>query len=406
MQYVDCGTYFDGTGTELRSDGRILVEDGRVVEIGPIEDIDEPEDATRIDHTGECVIPGLIDAHLHLWGSREMDPFTTVVEYDRTALKAARATTDLLKLLEAGFTTVRDVSSDVAIGLRDAVGEGEIPGPRIFTSGRGFSQTAGHGDIHYLPYRWIDNEDDSGIVDGPTECRKGARRRIREGADLIKISSTGGVLSEKDEPHHSQFTPAEIQAFTEEAHRVDIPVAAHAQGAPGIKNALENGVDTIEHGIYLDDECIDLFHETDGIMVPTLAIVDRIVDIGEDHGIPPWGMRKAKTVKEDHIASTRRAYEEDVHIAAGTDFIGPELVPHGENVRELELYVNEVGMDPLEALHTATGAATATLPVDDVGTLTPGDHADFVALDGDPSEDIDVLREGIDTVYKSAVPVA
>ena len=400
MRYVDCGTLYDGTGTEFIEDARIVIEDGRVSDVGPAEDVSVPDDAERIDHSGEVVIPGLVDAHIHLAGSREMDPFTRVVEHDRIALKAARGTVDLKKLLNAGFTTVRDVSSDISLGLRDAVAEGEIPGPRIYTSGKGFSQTAGHGDSHYLPYRWIEAEDDSGVVDGPTECRRGVRRRIREGVDLIKISSTGGVLSEKDEPHHSQFTAEEVRAFTEEAHRVDIPVAAHAQGAPGIKNALRNGVDTIEHGIYLDEEAIELFHETDGVMVPTLAIVHRICDLGEDFGIPPWGMRKANEVREAHVESTKWAYEEGVKIAAGTDFIGPELVPHGENAMELELYVEDVGMDVEDALYTATGAAKETVADDDIGTLTPGDHADIVALDADPRDDISVLREGIAAVYK------
>ncbi|WP_290815193.1 amidohydrolase family protein [Halovivax sp.] len=400
MRYIDCGLLYDGTGREFLSDARVVIEDGRVSEVGPVEDVEAPADAERIDHSGEAVIPGLIDAHLHIWGTRAMDPFTWVTETDRESLRAARATVDLRRMLEAGFTTVRDVGSDVAIGLRDAVEEGEIPGPRIYTSGRAFSQTGGHGDRHFLPKRWLDTEHDSSIVDGPTACREGARSRIREGADLIKISTTGGVLSEKDEPHHSQFTDEEIRAFTEEAHRVEIPVAAHAQGAPGIKSALRNGVDTIEHGIYLDDESIDLLRETGAVLVPTLSIVDRICEHGEDHGVPEWGMRKAVEVREDHVESIARAYEDGIPIAAGTDFIGPELVPHGENAMELELFVDAVGMDPVDALYAATGAAGETVPDDDVGTLTAGDRADLVALADDPREDVSVVRDGIAAVYK------
>lgn len=400
MRYVDCGTFYDGTGTDVIEDARILIEDGRVTDVDTVEDLAVPDDAERIDHSGEFVLPGFVDTHIHLRGNREMDPFTRVVEHDRTALRAARGTVDLQTLVESGFTTVRDVSSDIGIGLRDAVAEGEIPGPRIYTSGKGFSQTGGHGDSHYLPYRWVESEDDPSVVDGPTECRRGARRRIRQGVDLIKISSTGGVLSEKDEPYHSQFTAEEVQAFTEEAHRVDIPVAAHAQGAPGIKNALRNGVDTIEHGIYLDEEAIDLFHETGGVMVPTLSIVERICEHGEDHGIPEWGMRKAHEVRESHFESTKWAYNEGITIAAGTDFIGPELVPHGENAMELEMYVEDIGMDPVDALHTATGAAKETIADDDVGTLTTGAHADIVALSADPRADISAVRDSIDAVYK------
>lgn len=400
MQYIDCGRLYDGTGAELLADARVIIDDGFVQEVGPAESISPPEGATHIDHSGETVIPGMIDAHIHLWGMRQMDPYTLITERHRHALLAARSTVDLRKLLDAGFTTVRDVGSSVALGLRQAVSEGVITGPRIFTSGRGFSQTAGHGDMHYLPMRWIETDEDSTVVDGPLACRRGARRRIRQGVDLLKISTTGGVLSEKDEPHHPQFTDEEIRAFTEEAHRVDIPVAAHAQGTAGIINALANGVDTIEHGIYLNGEAIDLLLEKDATLVPTLSIVERICEVGEEHGIPPWGMRKAREVREDHVASIKRAHDAGVTIAAGTDFIGPALVPHGMNAMELELYVDLVGMDPIEALHTATGAATGTLPADDIGTLTPGDRADVVVIDGDPRDDIGIVRDGVTSVYK------
>lgn len=406
MRYVDCGSLYDGVEQTFVRDARVVIEDGRVTEAGPAEDVPEPDDADRIDHSTETVLPGLIDAHLHLWGVRSMEPFAWVTESDRPALKAARGTMDCRALLSAGFTTVRDVGSDVAIGLRDAVAEGEIPGPRIYSSGKSFSQTAGHGDRHFLPKRWLDTDDDPSVVDGPTECRKGARRRIRQGADLLKLSTTGGVLSEKDEPHQSQFTDAEIRAFTEEAHRVDIPVAAHAQGAPGIKNALRNGVDTIEHGIYLDEETIDLFRETGAILVPTLSIVDRICEYGADHGVPEWGMEKARRVREDHVESIAWAYDEGIPIAAGTDFIGPDLVPHGENAMELELFVEAVGMDPIEALHAATGVAAETLPDDDVGSLTPGDRADLIAVDGDPRTDISTLRNDVSAVYVGGTPPA
>ncbi|WP_254863253.1 metal-dependent hydrolase family protein [Halovivax gelatinilyticus] len=399
MYYVDCGSLYDGTGSELLREARIVVEDGRVNEVGPAEDVAEPDGAARIDHSDETVLPGLIDAHLHLWGMRSMEPFVSVTESNRPALKAARASMDCRALLDAGFTTVRDVGSDVALGLRDAIAEGEIPGPRIYTSGRAFSQTAGHGDRHYLPKRWLDTDDDPSVVDGPTECRKGARRRIRQGADLIKLSTTGGVLSEKDEPHQSQFTDDEISAFTEEAHRVDMPVAAHAQGASGIKNALRNGVDTIEHGIYLDEEAVSLLKETDAVLVPTLSIVDRICEHGADHGLPDWGLEKAARVRDAHLESIRWAYEEGISIAAGTDFLGPDLVPHGENAMELEIFVEDVGMDPEDALYAATGGAAATVPDDDVGTLSAGDRADFVAVNGDPLADVSLLRSSIDAVY-------
>jgi imidazolonepropionase-like amidohydrolase len=399
MKLIECGTLVDGTGKDPISDARILVEDGRVVEVGPSEAVDAPDEAEHVDHSGETVIPGLIDAHLHLKGTRSMDPFDWVRE--SSELNTARATADARTLLASGFTAIRDVGSEAGIPVRDAIDDGTIPGPRVFTSGRSFSQTAGHGDAHYLPYEWATSRDagGDGIVDGADECRKGARKRIREGADLIKIMTTGGVLSEKDAPSQSQFTDAEIQAFTEEAHRVGIPVASHAQGAPGIKSALRNGVDTIEHGFYIDQECLDLFEETGATFVPTLAIMHRLVERGDEFGVPEYGLRKARNASEAHFDATRRAYEAGIPVALGTDFLGPEPMGHGENALEAELFVEEIGMSEHEAIVAATGTAAETVAADDIGTLTVGNHADIVAFESSPLEEITNLYEP-STVYK------
>ena len=401
---IDADRLFDGTDDEPIADGRLLVTDGRVEALGTQEDLAVPDGADHRSYAG-TVVPGLVDAHLHLWGARSVDPFERVKLADTQA--AARATADLRDLLAAGFTTVRDVGSGTGLGLRNAVDEGAIPGPRVYTSGPAVSQTGGHGDSHFLPHQWVREEDPRGVstlADGPAECRKEARKRVREGADLVKIMTTGGVLSEKDHPRQSQFTDEEIQAFVQEAHRVDIPVASHAQGTPGVKNALRNGVDTIEHGIWLDDEAIDLFHETGATLVPTLAIMHRICEDGAEHGIPEYGLEKSYEAREAHFESARRAYEADVPVALGTDFLGPELVPHGENALEAELFVEEVGMTERDAIHAATGVAARTVPDDDVGTLEPGNHADVVVLDGNPFADITALRD-VATVFKSGEEV-
>jgi len=166
--------------------------------------------------------------------------------------------------------------------------------------------------------------------------------------------TTGGVLSEKDHPRQSQMTDAEISAVVEEAHRVGIPVASHAQGTPGVKNALRNGVDTVEHGIWLDDEAVDLFHETGATLVPTLAVMHRICERGAEHGLPEYGLEKAYEAREAHFESARKAHEAGVPVALGTDFLGPELLPHGENALEAELFVEEVGMSEREAIRAGT----------------------------------------------------
>ena len=393
--YVDCGTLLTGDG-EVIEDGRFLVTGDRVEEVGTQEDV--PEMGDRVDHSGETVLPGLVDAHLHLQGSRTMNPMDWVTE--STALGTARATADLRALLGAGFTSVRDVGSTTGLGLRDAVESGDIPGPRVYTSGQAISQTGGHGDSHSLPHEWVVDQGIgiSTLADGADECRKEARKRVREGVDCLKIMTTGGVLSERDAPDQSQFTDGEVQALVEEAHRVGIPVASHAQGTAGVKRALENGVDTIEHGFYLDGEALDLFVESDATFVPTLSIMHRILEHGPDHGVPEHGLRKSREASEAHRESTRAAYEAGVPIATGTDFLGPDLVPHGENALELELLVEQVGLSEQEAIEAATGVAARTVPGDDVGVLEPGRYADFVVAD-DPLSDVGSLREPL-AVYK------
>ncbi|MWG36666.1 metal-dependent hydrolase family protein [Halomarina oriensis] len=393
MTTIDCGTLVDGIADEPRHDVRLRLADGRIDAVGSPDDVDADDE--HYDH--DVVIPGLIDAHVHLAGLRSLAPMAWVTE--DVATLTARATADCRKLLAAGFTSVRDVGSATGLGLKQAIAEGEIPGPRVYTSGKSISQTAGHGDTHSLPLEWVaDNSGLATLADGEDECRKVARQRIRQGVDCLKIMTTGGVLSELDAPDHSQFTDAEIRAFTEEAGRVGIPVASHAQGTPGVVSALENGVDTIEHGFYLDDNALTLFHDHDATFVPTLAIMHRIVEHGADHEMPEWGLRKAREAYEAHVDSVRRAYEADVPIALGTDFIGPALVPHGENALEAELLVDEIGLSEMEAIEAGTSVAARTVPDDDIGRIEAGARADLVALGGNPLDDIAALRD-VETVY-------
>ncbi|MFW5937301.1 MAG: amidohydrolase family protein [Halanaeroarchaeum sp.] len=406
MVVIDAGRVLDGTGETALRDARLVVDDeGRIKAVGPAEDVSVPDDADHHTFPEKTVVPGLIDAHLHLQGNRSMNMMDWVTDSD--ALSAARATADLRDLAASGFTSVRDAGSTTGTALRQAVAEGDVTGPRVFTSGQALSQTGGHGDVHSLPFDWVAEGEVtiSTLADGPTECRREVRKRLREGADLIKIMTTGGVLSERDAPDQTQFTEAEVSAMVEEAHRAGRPVASHAQGTPGIKLALENGVDTIEHGFYIDDEAIDLFLETGAVFVPTLAIMHQITAHGADFGVPEHALEKARAAAEAHVESTTRAYDAGVPIATGTDFLGAELVPHGENALEAELLVEKIGMTEAEAVASATGVAAEALPTDDVGTLEPGQFADFAVLDGNPHDDITALRD-VTATFKGGEQIA
>lgn len=411
MKAIECGTLIDGESDAPLRDAVVLVEDGRIREVGPREAVTVPDDAERIDHSDGTVLPGLIDAHLHLGGWRSSDPLTWVKE--DVTLRTARATANLRELLAAGFTTVRDLGSRTGVGLRDAVAEGEIPGPRIFACDRIMTQTAGHADVHHVPSEWMTGHDDGyfTIVDGADECRREARTRLRRGADFLKMHVTGGVTSEKDAPDHQQFTAEEISAVTREAANAGVPVATHAHAAAGIKTALRSGVDTIEHGTYVDDEAIDLFLENDATMVPTLTITHRFVTDGarlraEGYDVPQYVLDKAEPVLERGFEAVRTAYDAGVEMAIGTDLHGSPLLPHGENVNELELYVEEVGIDEMETIKLATKGGAAALPGDQpLGVLEPGNRADLIVVPGDPLADVSALRD-VDHVYQDGERVA
>ncbi|MWG36960.1 metal-dependent hydrolase family protein [Halomarina oriensis] len=401
---LDCGTLVDGLSDDARPNVRVVVTDGTITEVGPRDSIDRPEGATFVDHSEQFVLPGLIDAHLHINGWRSLRPFD-MLTLD-VALGTARATKDLRTLLGAGFTSVRDCGGPTGLGLRQAVEEGEIPGPRIYTAWKSFSQTAGHADAHYLPHEWVTNDPHAGrvLTDGPTEARREARKHVREGVDLIKIMTSGGMLSQKDHPDHAHYTDEEIRAFTEEAHRVGIPVASHAEGTDGINNALRNGVDTIEHGIGIDDESLDLFEETGAILVPTIQAIYRNAVAGPESDVPEWSQEKSAAAHEEHLESARRAYEAGVPIAHASDCGGTEDHPLGTYL-EFELLVDEVGMSEMEALQSGTSVAARALHDESVGAVEPGRHGDFVVLDEDPLADIRAL-ESVADVYKDGRPVA
>jgi len=389
---------FDSVKGSVVENGVIVVEGSRIRDAGSRGSVEIPREAEVLDCRGRTAIPGLIDAHMHLTGMRTGDfvkePLVTPI-----GVFYARAVKDLEALINAGFTTVVDAGSVIGLHLRDAVAEGTIVGPRIVAAGLPLSQTFGHGDTHYLPIDWVDARTTkkitplmSLICDGVDECRKAARYALREGADFIKVMATGGVLSEKDRPEYRQFTLEELRAIVDEARAAKRWVHAHAQGKEGILNAVEAGVKVVAHAIYMDEEAAQLAKERDVVVVPTLSIVHRLLEIGARVGVPEWGLRKAEEVYQIHLENMRKARRIGVKLATGTDFIGGPF-RHGENTLELKLFVEKLGATPAEALISATRIAAEAAGRRDLGVIASGYTADIVVVDGDPLTDINVLLD-------------
>jgi len=395
-----------GFKEEVISKPVVVVKDGIIKEAGKESEVTLPEDAEVVDLGNATIMPGLIDAHAHLTGFRYGDMIKESLLTPPGVL-TLRAAKDLEALINAGFTTIKDSGSMIALDLREAVKEDTIVGPRVVAAGPPLTQTFGHADAHYLPISLVDVRHSpirgpfgSLICDGEAECRKAARYAFRCGADYLKIMATGGVLSQKDSPRYRQFTKAEIRAIVEEAEAVGTFVEAHAQGSEGIVNALESGVKVIAHAIYIDDEGIHLAKERGAVITPTFSIVQRIIDVGQEAGVPEWGLRKAEEIFKEHERNIRRAYRAGVKIATGTDFLGGLLSPHGMNAMEVKLLVDKVGMSPKEALRAATrNAAEAAGLAGKVGEVREGYVADIIAVAGDPTTDVTTLLKPSNIVF-------
>ncbi|MGC8678401.1 MAG: amidohydrolase family protein [Fervidicoccaceae archaeon] len=393
---------------DLVENGRILVEGGRVSSAGSRGSVDIPPDAQVIDGGGRVALPGLIDAHLHITGMRSGD---NVKEPLLTPMGVffARGVKDLEKLIMAGFTTIVDAGGIVALHLREAVNEGTIIGPRVFAAGFSLSPTFGHGDVHYMPVEYVDARTSKfmkplkGLIcDGEAECRKAARYSMREGADFIKVMATGGVLSQRDRPEYRQFTLEELKVIVDEARAAKRFVHAHAQGKEGIMNALNAGVKVIAHAIYMDEEAALLAKEKDAVVVPTLSIVHKILEVGNKAGIPEWGLRKSEEVYRDHVENARKAKKLGVKLATGTDFLGG-FFPHGENAMELKIFVEKLGMTPGEAIRAATETAAEVAGMKgQTGKIEAGMVADIILVKENPLMSIDSLlkTENIELVMK------
>jgi len=361
----------------------IVVEGERIVSIGGA----VPAGAKAIDLPNATVLPGMIDVHTHL----TMDPEDLglrglTISVPRQALKGAK---NARATLLAGFTTVRNVHaegySDVA--LRDAINAGDVPGPRMLVSGPALGITGGHCDNNLLPANYHASGD--GVADGVAAVQRKVRENIKYGADLIKICATGGVMSRGDDPQHSQYTMEELKAIVADAHRLGRRVAAHAHGAEGIRWASDAGVDSIEHGSYIDEAGIATLKKNGTYLVPTLALEDWLIENMERIHLPEYSQQKARAIFPIAQKNLARAFASGVKIAMGTD---AAVFPHGLNARELAVYV-KLGMTPMDAMRTTTVNAADLLGWSDrVGSLEPGKYADIVAVDGDPLVDITALQ--------------
>jgi imidazolonepropionase-like amidohydrolase len=383
------GRLIDGKGA-YKEGAMVEVQGGKIIRV-EFNTQDEIS-SEGMDFGKMTIMPGLIDAHLHLWGVRTMDYAHELVPPDEMNL--LRASQDLNKLIDAGYTSVRDAGSRGGIFLRNAVNEGTLRGPRIKTPRLAINQTGGHLDKHFIPLEVAKRgKTVCRIADGVDDCRRAVREQFREGADYIKISVTGGLGGEKETPEETQFSEEEIKVIVEEANRKNKKVGAHAQGLNGIRKAVQCGVQLIEHGIFLDEEICHQMVKKNVILTPTLSISYKFANEGEKHGAMPWAIERAKRVLEAHVKSFQLAHRLGLKMAAGTDFSGAAMVPHGKNAFELELMV-KAGFSPMEAIVAATKIGSEVLDIDaEVGTIEPEKSADLIIVDGNPLEDIRILQE-------------
>ena len=385
------GTVVAPDGTMTAAD--VVIEGDRILEVGSGLDGDE-----AVDVTGKHLLPGLVDCHIHL-GFSHID----FVKIARTppGLMYFEALDGLQRTLDCGITTVRDAGG-ADLGLKLAVERGIVPGPRMQIAVGMLSQTGGHGD-QCLPGGGNLAVESSvafprTVVDGPEEVRKAVREMVRAGADVLKVATSGGVLSPEDDPKHAHFQMDELEMMAAEAKAAGIFMMAHAQAYDGIKNAVRAGFRSIDHGIYLDDEAIELMLERGTWLVPTLIAPRGVIRAAEAGvPIPPASVEKARDVIGIHVESITAAIAAGVKIAMGTDC---PVSPHGTNLEELGLMM-ECGMTAGEALYATTLSGAELMGLaDDLGSIEPGKIADLVIVDGDPL-DFATLKDSIEQVWKA-----
>jgi imidazolonepropionase-like amidohydrolase len=374
--------------------GNVIIGDGEVIDkgtvtvdgnllkfVGPGKKYSPSKKDAVFDISGKTLLPGLIDAHIHICVDGSPDPMTSLLK-DSVPQVTLKAADHARRTLEAGVTTVRDMGGKdyVDLAIRDGIESGILQGPRMLCSGKLVCMTGGHG--------WQFGREANGV----DEVRAAVREQLRAGADLIKLMATGGIMTKGVEPGSTQFTLEELIAGVEEARKAGRRTATHAQGTEGIKNALWAGINSIEHSFFLDDEAIDLLLEMKAFVVPTLCAPYHIIKAGTRKGVPAFAVEKSMKVMKSHWESVKKARKAGVPIAMGTD-AGTPFNRHGENLKEMELLV-KVGFTPMEAIVATTKTASEVLGLEKrIGTLEKGKLADLVVLDRDPLKDITLFQK-------------
>jgi imidazolonepropionase-like amidohydrolase len=392
---VRAGHLLDVHSGKLLDAQTIVVQGETIQSIAPTASVAVQPGDTVVDLGTATVLPGLIDVHTHITSNPEFDPYKELANTD--AKEAINGVVNARTTLLAGFTTIRNVGAGgyTDVDLRDAVNAGQVIGPHMQVSGPALGITGGHCDINLLPVRY--HLTDEGVADGIAAVQQKVRQNIKYGADVIKICATGGVLSKGDDPQASQYTLEEMKAIVADAHRLGRKVAAHAHGAQGILWASQAGIDSIEHGSYINDAAIAEMKKNGTYLVPTLYLEDWQLEYGK---LPPFYQQKMKDVSAVAKKNIRHAYESGVKIALGTD---AAVYPHGLNGHELEVYVRDLGMTPLAAIQSATVSAADLLGWSDkTGSLDPGKWADIIAVDGNPLSDVKLLQN-VKFVMKSGI---
>lgn len=387
---LHCGKLIDVEELRVLGEHTVVIADDRIVDVRA--GLSDTTDA--VDLSAHSCMPGLMDMHTHIWRQRDENTYLENFIED-PGYWAFKMPTYTKRTLMAGFTTIRDVGDrwNLSIALRDAINEGYIVGPRIYTSGKSIATTGGHADP---TNDWrFDLQGDpgpkEGVINGVPDARKAVRQRYKDGSDLIKITATGGVLSQAKSGMNPQFQDDELAAVIETAKDYDFTVAAHAHGAEGMKRAIRAGISSIEHGTYMDNEVIRLMRRHGTWYVPTIMAGKWVAEKAAIPGFFPEIVRPKAAAIGPQIQDTfARAYKAGVSIAFGTD---SGVSAHGDNPQEF-VYMVEAGMPPIEAIQAATLNAAKLLRLDgDLGTLSSGKLADIVAVPGDPSENIEVMLD-------------